>query len=654
MNSSNTTLVAPQARKIPRWRLLAGAVIFALASSAMVPMAASAAEATSEVVLLPTAATWTSARHPSTPLGDKPYLSASSTSDTSYLKFDGAALEGKKVVKASLELNVSYSTASTGGVVAYPTSTAWSEQTLTHSTKPALGATALNTALIPAKTGAQLTIPLSDVSTVTSNEMAFGLKYSQRYVSTNFSVESAAQPKLRVTVENAPAATATASAPTIPASESNGKRVFAHYFPPYPISIENGAPATDYYAEKYLTVDGEGGIHASYGGLLRDRPTPRAPLAGSDWKVQDLKTEVRQAMAAGLDGFTLNIMGISGRNWDASVNLMKAAAAVSPDFTIIPMIDASAGVGSKSPETVAAKLAELYAYPSAEKVDGNFALSSFKAENKSVSWWSSIIQALKSQGIPVTFSAIFLNASEANMKEFAPISDRVGNWGTRTVSTVTRAANYAERAHALGLEWIAPIAVQDVRPRSFIYDESNNTATLRAMWARAIADGADDVQMVTWNDYGEGTHFAPSVAHGSTFLDINKYYADQFRTGKLNASDDAMYVTHRKHSYSATPSTPHKLMSPTLSGTSTQPRDTVEVLTMLASPASVTVTVGGVKTTYSAPAGVYAKTVPLAVGTVSATATRDGSTVASVTSPYTVVSKPIVQDLQYYGVSSKR
>jgi hypothetical protein len=652
MHSLNTS-VAPEPRQTPRWRLLAGAVVFALASSVLMPVAASAAETTTEVVLSPTAASWTSERSPNTPLDDKPYLSASSNADTSYLKFNGAQLAGKKVVKASLELNVAYSTATTGGVLVRPTSTTWAERTLTHENRPALGSTVLNTSLSVAKTGARLTVPFSNLSAVTSKEMSFGLNYSERWVSNNFALGDA-QPKLRVTVENAAAVAAPAPAPVAKPVASNGKKVFAHYFPPYPISFENAAPANDYYARNYLKPSGENGIHAAYGGLLRDRPIGRAPLSGSDWKVQDLKTEVRQAMNAGIDGFTLNIMSTSGSNWEASLNLMKAAAAVSPDFTIIPMIDASASIGSQTPAAVAGKLAELYAYSSVEKTDnGAPALSSFKAENKGVSWWSSIISALKSRGITVSFSAIFLNASDANMKAFAPISDGVGHWGSRTVSSVTNGPNNVARAHALGLEWMAPIAVQDVRPRGGKYDESSNTETLRAMWTRAIAENADSVQMVTWNDYSESTQFAPSAAHGSTFLDINEYYVDRFKTGESTVTEDAMYVTHRIHSYDAKPSTSHTLASPTLSGTSTSPRNTVEVLTMLTSPASVTVTVGGSKTTYDAPAGVYAKLVPLAVGKVSASATRSGATIASVASPYTVVSTPVVQDLQYYGVSSK-
>jgi hypothetical protein len=117
--------------------------------------------------------------------------------------------------------------------------------------------------------------------------------------------------------------------------------VFAHYFPPYPISIDNADPASDYYARNYLDPNGEGGKHLAYGGLLRDRPIGREPLGG-DWRSTDLRTEVDQAADAGIDGFTLDLMSWSGQNWDTAVRLMQAAASAKRGFTVVPNLDAIA------------------------------------------------------------------------------------------------------------------------------------------------------------------------------------------------------------------------------------------------------------------------------------------------------------------------
>lgn len=94
-------------------------------------------------------------------------------------------------------------------------------------------------------------------------------------------------PKLTVTYGDAP--------PTVPAGplpfelpstatlRASSHKVFAHYFTPYPISLNNKAGADDYYTKNYLNPAGESGKHAAYGGLLRDRPFPGrcCPATGS-------------------------------------------------------------------------------------------------------------------------------------------------------------------------------------------------------------------------------------------------------------------------------------------------------------------------------------------------------------------------------------
>jgi hypothetical protein len=159
---------------------------------------------------------------------------------------------------------------------------------------------------------------------------------------------------------------------------------------------------------------------------------------------------------------------------------------------------------------------------------------------------------------------------------------------------------------------------------------------------------------VTWNDYSEGTSFAPSVAHGETFLDVSSYYATRFkRNATPGITGDSIYVSHRRQPYKAAPLVNHQLMSPNLGGSRTAPRDTVEVTTFLKAPAKVTLKVGSSSRTFSAPKGIWTATVPLKTGWVSASAVRTGKTVASVKSPHLVVSRLKVQDLQYYSASSR-
>lgn len=113
-----------------------------------------------------------------------------------------------------------------------------------------------------------------------------------------------------------------------------------------------------------------------------------------------------------------------------------------------------------------------------------------------------------------------------------------------------------------------------------------------------------------------------------------------------------VYLTHRDQ-FVGSPTSQQTPMR--LRGGSSPARDTVEVLTFLRSASTVRAVVGGKTYEYQAPAGVSAKTFPLAVGNPSASVTRNGATVAEVRSPFTVGnSVGPQQNLAYYGVSSGR
>ncbi|WP_170169718.1 endo-1,3-alpha-glucanase family glycosylhydrolase [Nocardioides aurantiacus] len=428
--------------------------------------------------------------------------------------------------------------------------------------------------------------------------------------------------------------------------------VWAHYFPPYPISIDDEPAESDYYTRNYLDPAGEGGRHAAYGGLLRDRPVPRSPR-GEGFRLADLRTEVEQAKSAGIDGFILNVMTLDGSNWRAGVDLMQAATDVG-GFQVAVSVDATASIGRADPTFVAERLAELYRSPAAARTGGVFRLDSFAAERRPTSWWQALIFGLRSaHGIRVSFTAVFLDASDSNLAAYAPFSRGFGRWGERTTRGMEAHVGDAARAHRLGRRWMSPIAVQDSRPREHIYAEASNTATLRASWRSAISGGADEVQIVTWNDYSESTHIAPSVAHGQAFLDILEWYIRWFKEGSAPTVDhDRLFLTHRNQLAAAEPPPGQAGMRPSL-GPGTPVSDRAEALVFLKAPAEVAISVAGSQTSFRAEKGVSSFTVPLGPGSVMAQITRDGVTVARLRSPFTVALSPLNLDLQYYAVGTQ-
>ncbi|MFE2147591.1 glycoside hydrolase family 71 protein [Streptomyces sp. NPDC059456] len=434
---------------------------------------------------------------------------------------------------------------------------------------------------------------------------------------------------------------------------AGGKLVFAHYFTPYPLSLDNASADADYYTRNYLNPAGENGKHERYGGLLRDRPLPVVPKAGN-WELANLEQEVRTARTAGLDGFTLDLLSLSGPNRDRAGLLMQAAHAVDPAFKIMLMPDMTS-LDTDDPGVLADAVAALGKAPAAHRLgDGRLVVSPFKAEAKSVAWWTQFLDLLRTRhGIRTAFVPTFLDF-DGNSARFAPISHGFSEWGSRSYVGQEGATRDVQRAHGAGKIWMQPVSVQDARPNQGIYDEAGNTATLRSTWTHAIDDGADWVQLTTWNDYSEGSQFAPSLHNGYAYLDLTSYYLTKFKTGSWpRIVRDTLYVCARTQFAAADPTgTQSLLMSPRKG--SAAPRDTVEVLSFLTAPASVRTAVGTAREAHEAPAGVHSELLPLRPGTSSAVVVRDGRSGAEVKLPYAADRTVQVQDLQYYAVTSGR
>ncbi|MFD5506654.1 glycoside hydrolase family 71 protein [Streptomyces sp. NPDC127051] len=431
------------------------------------------------------------------------------------------------------------------------------------------------------------------------------------------------------------------------------KLVFAHYFTPYPLSLDNASADADYYTRNYLNPAGENGKHERYGGLLRDRPLPVQPQGGN-WELANLEQEVRTARAAGLDGFTLDMLSLSGQNRDRAQLLMEAAHTVDPAFKIMLMPDMTS-LNTDDPGVLADAVAALGKAPAAHRLgDGRLVVSPFKAEAKSVAWWTQVLDLLRTRhGIRTAFVPTFLDF-DANNARFAPISHGFSEWGSRSYVGQESATRDVQRVHGMGKIWMQPVSVQDARPNQGVYDEAGNTATLRSTWTHAIDDGADWVQLTTWNDYSEGSQFAPSLHNGYAYLDLSSYYLTKFKTGSWpKIVRDTLYVSARTQFAGADPTGAQSLVMSLRKG-SAAPRDTVEVLSFLTAPATVRTVVGAAEDTHEAPAGIHSELLPLRPGTSSAAVVRDGKAAAEVKLPYAADRTVQVQDLQYYAVTSGR
>jgi hypothetical protein len=544
---------------------------------------------------------------------------------------------------SSVKLSVRVKTSSKNGRLEVRVVTkGWTGGKVTYKKRPKVSASVGSAKL---KKNGTVTITLK--ASAVKRYLASGLKVRITRTGGNKVVTLAKSATLKVTSGTS------ASTSINTTGKITNKPVFAHYFTPYPISIDNYPAASDYYTVNYLKASGESGKFASVGGLLRDRPVPRSPITSGDYEAVDMATEVAEARAGGINGFAVDLLTFdtSSKLWKLTVKLMAAANDTDGQFKIMLQPDMY-GLSTTTSEFAQA-IATLSANDSVYRLStGEVVISPFLAEAKSASWYTEALSILKSKyHVSAVLLPLLLDASK--MSSYASISIGFGNWGERDATVINNSSNYAAAAHKLGKMWMEPVSVQDERPSGAIYDEAWNTQTLRAGWNKAITQGADLVLIPTWNDYSEGTSIAPSVDHGTTFLTISKYFLTKFRTGSYPAiTSDSVHIIHRIQKYSTLPTSYTNVMKRHYATGGSASRDKVEVVTFLTSAATVSVTIGGVTSSYTAPAGFNAALFDLAEGYSTATVQRSGSTVATVTTKDAVSFTTEQQDLSYHAVSS--
>ncbi|MEO8878601.1 MAG: glycoside hydrolase family 71 protein [Polyangiaceae bacterium] len=413
---------------------------------------------------------------------------------------------------------------------------------------------------------------------------------------------------------------------------ASNKKVFAHYFYPYPLSLDNKASSADYYNVNYLSPSGESNKWKGNGGLLRSRPLPVAIDTSTSWKIDNMKKEVKLAMAAGITGFTVDVMGVSQATAGSSLqNLFAAAAAVDSRFKIVVMPDLSAlGTDAASVETIVESIASN---PAAYHLaDGRLVVSPFDASIGNKAWWQSVLSGLAAKGINIALVPVFLGW-QAHAADLASISYGLSDWGTATPSSQAGMQTWPATAHSTyGKIFMTPIDNQQYRPKNFLYWEAGNSQAFRNGWTSAINGGADWVQEVTWSDFSESGQIEPytdatlSTEIGTGYYNLNAYYASWFLTGTApTINKDVLYYFYRREATSA--AAPAQTTATTVVGAAGE--NDIELLGFLTAPGTLSITIGGKTTTMSAPAGITSFKIPLQAGTPKFTLTRAGSSVVS-------------------------
>ena len=442
------------------------------------------------------------------------------------------------------------------------------------------------------------------------------------------------------------------------------KKVFAHYFHPFPVSIDNALSAEDYYNTQYLSKTGESSKWVKQGGYLRQRPLGVAVSTKANWPQLNMEGEVRAAIARGITGFTFDVLAASdATDSNGPLRLMLAAAhAVDSRFKIVVMPDLTE-LGSDS-NAVVSVIASAASSPAAYRLsDGRLVVSAYDAGLNSPAWWQSVISRLNAQGIQIAFVPTFLSMpAAAVVNAFAPLSYGFANWGTATVPAAGEMQGDPKSIHTTyGKIFMMPVDPQQYRPKDFLFWEAGNSGTFRDAWTGSIQGDADWVQLVTWNDFSESSSISPSTDTslrriiGTGYYNLTGYYASWFLTGQQpQITHDVLYYFYRREATSA--AGPAQSQLDTIATGAAQ--NDIELLAFLTSPGVLKITIGGKTYTQNAAAGVVSFSVPSQAGTPVFTLSRSGADVFSFTGGITIYGAgglpSGVQDLTYWNGSASK
>lgn len=415
------------------------------------------------------------------------------------------------------------------------------------------------------------------------------------------------------------------------------RKAFAHYFYPFPLSIDNKIAPQDYYNVQYLAPSGEKDKWLAQGGYLRQRPLSVNPQTGFSIQT-NMQREVAMAISRGITGFFFDILSLADAISPTGhlQTLIKAAAVVDKRFIVVPMLDMSS-LGAITSAQVLQIMQSIQNYTSLGCLpDGRIMLAAYNAQLQTEGWWQITLSLLNDSGIYVAFVPI-LPGGPSDAGSLNPISYAVGGWGTASPIPAMSLVTNVATALSKGLEYVMPVLTQQFRPKSNMFWECENSKTYRNSWMSAINGTAYMVQIVTWSDFSESGQVQPYTDAsldpriGTGFFDLTAYFATWYATGDApQITQDVLYFFYRKASSKVTHAN-----QPNPMGIAPNEIEinNIEVLAFLSAPGVVNIAVGNTSSAFNAGYGLNVFNMPSMPGIPKVSLSRNGSKVLAFTGP---------------------
>jgi hypothetical protein len=286
---------------------------------------------------------------------------------------------------------------------------------------------------------------------------------------------------------------------------------------------------------------------------------------------------------AGIDGVIVDWYGMDNFN-DYAVNNQRTAALFNytrsaglkfslcyEDSTIQQEINggfiAATGAIAHAQQTMLYAQSNYFGDPSYLRWNSQPVLLNFGPQYfKTNSQWASIFSVLSGGNFPAFFTEDNRLLVGAGAFDWPPMYLSQSNNGVLTLST-TALDNYLANFQQTGSQW--PAYLSSAFPRfhdiyaqagvgpSYGYLADSNGATMQYTLGVAMTNGSAFIQVVTWNDFGEGTIIEPTVDYGyrdlGTIQDYRRQYLDPGFPWTTNDLALAYQVYAMRRAYASNP-----------------------------------------------------------------------------------------------------
>lgn len=391
---------------------------------------------------------------------------------------------------------------------------------------------------------------------------------------------------------------------------------------------------------------------------------------GQEAKITSYEREIRDAQAIGIDGFALNAGGWlrEPRYVRYAAQMFEAAARLNSGFKLMFSADMCCRNELADIEDMMRRFGNNPRYQSVYlKQNGRLVLTTFAGDAKTPAFWQRLRSHLATGTNPSTAAVAAaldtVSGAPSNkpmqivlvpaffwggeLPERAVIRQHLSEWdsvidgffywgiagvpGAGNLDQLRASDSYAQLMHREGKLYIAPVCFQFWGANAGRYYEYSGFSGMRRMWMSAIANGSDWVEIISWNDFVEGTYVSPigDPGHRPAANDLGgsvvpkgtrryfhshagayallPYFIQWFKTGAPPKIErDALYWAYRTHSMS------RDAELPVVKSKYGPLADKVYVTANLTAPATLKVAVGTHVAEIDLPAGSTDVEVPFA------------------------------------------